>query len=124
MFIVLLLIISFALINNTVRLNIYARRFTIHTMRLVGARNSFISRPFVRQAIVQGAVSGIVADTLLGSAILYVKRSSDLLYSLFDSGLVAGMLILLVLLGILICSVSALFVVSRIAYSSKDDLYY
>lgn len=122
--IVLLLIISFALINNTVRLNIYARRFTIHTMRLVGAKNSFIAKPFVKQAIIQGAVSGAIACAILGLAVAYVRKSSDLLFSLFDMGLVTRVFVLLVILGMIICSVSALFVVSRIAYSSKDDLYY
>ena len=122
--IILMLIISFALINNTVRLTIYARRFTIHTMRLVGAKSSFIAKPFVIQAVVQGAVSGAIACGILGLAIAYVKRSSDLLFSLFNMTLVFWIFVLLILLGMLICAISALFVVSRIAYSSKDDLYY
>ena len=122
--IALLLVISFALINNTVRLNIYARRFTIHTMHLVGARNAFISRPFIRQALVQGAVSGAVAAGLLGLILLYVKRSSALLYSLFDGTVVWCTLAGLVLAGMLICAASAAFVVNRLAYTSKDDLYY
>lgn len=122
--ILLLLIISFALINNTVRLNIYARRFTIHTMRLVGAKNSFISRPFVKQALLQGAVSGVLADLILLAALLYIRSSSQLLYSLFDKGLVAGVMVALVVLGMLICSLSALLVTRKISYSSKDDLYY
>ena len=122
--IALLLVISFALINNTVRLNIYARRFTIHTMHLVGARNAFISRPFIRQALVQGAVSGLIAAGILGLLLLYVKRSSALIYSLFDSTVVWLTLAGLVLVGMLICALSAAFVVNRLAYTSKDDLYY
>ncbi len=123
-FIVVLLVISSALINNTVRLNIYARRFTIHTMRLVGARSSFISRPFVSQALIQGAVAGILADLILLAALLWVRSSSDLLYSLFDKTMVACVMVGLVLLGMLICSLSALLVTRKISYSSKDDLYY
>ena len=122
--IALLLVISFALINNTVRLNIYARRFTIHTMHLVGARNAFISRPFIRQALVQGAVSGLAAAGILGLILLYVKRSSALLFSLFDTTLLWLTLAGLVLAGMLICAASAAFVVNRLAYTSKDDLYY
>ena len=122
--IALLLVISFALINNTVRLNIYARRFTIHTMHLVGARNAFISRPFVRQALVQGAVSGLIAAGLLGAVLLYVKRSSALLYSLFNPTTIWLTLCGLVIAGMLICALSAAFVVNRLAYTSKDDLYY
>ena len=56
-FILLLLFISFILIGNTVRLSLYARRFTIHTMRLVGATRAFIRRPFMLSALVQGLVS-------------------------------------------------------------------
>ena len=122
--IALLLVISFALINNTVRLNIYARRFTIHTMHLVGARNAFISRPFIRQALVQGAVSGLIAAGILGAVLLYVKRSSALLFSLFDGTVLWLTLSGLVLAGMLICAASAAFVVNRLAYTSKDDLYY
>ena len=123
-FIVVLLVISSALINNTVRLNIYARRFTIHTMRLVGARSSFISRPFVSQALIQGAVAGLLADLILLAALLWVRSSSELLYSLFDKTMVACVMVGLVLLGMLICSLSALLVTRKISYSSKDDLYY
>ena len=122
--IVLLLVISFALINNTVRLNIYARRFTIHTMSLVGAKRSFIARPFVRQAVVQGAVAGLIASGLLYGIIRWLSRDSDLLNKILDMRLVWAVLAGTVLLGIVICVVSTLLVVSRVAYISKDDLYY
>lgn len=119
-----LLVISSALINNTVRLSTYARRFTIHTMRLVGARNSFIARPFVLQAILQGALAGVLADVVLECLLIYLRSSSKLLFSIFDMKMVAVCLVALVLLGMLICAVSALLVVRKISYSSKDDLYY
>ena len=122
--IALLLVISFALINNTVRLNIYARRFTIHTMSLVGAKRSFIARPFVRQAVVQGAVSGLIASGLLYGMIRWLSRDSDLLGMLLDMRLVWAVLAGTVLLGILICVVSTLLVVGRVAYINRDDLYY
>lgn len=122
--IVLLLVISFALINNTVRLNIYARRFTIHTMSLVGAKRSFIARPFVRQAVVQGGISGLIAAGLLYAGIRWLGRDSDLLSQLLDMRLVWAVLAGTVLLGIAICVISTLVVVRRVAYISKDDLYY
>ena len=122
--ILLLLIISFALINNTVRLNIYARRFTIHTMSLVGARRSFIARPFVWQAVVQGAISGLIASALLYAGLRLLGRDSGLLALLLDMRLVWLVLVGTVLLGIAICVVSTLLVVNRVAYISKDDLYY
>ena len=122
--IVLLLVISFALINNTVRLNIYARRFTIHTMSLVGAKRSFIARPFLWQAVIQGAIAGLIAAGLLYGGIRWLVRDSDLLALLLDMRLVWAVLAGTVLLGILICVVSTLLVVRRVAYFTKDDLYY
>jgi len=119
-----LLVISSALINNTVRLSTYAKRFTIHTMRLVGARNSFIARPFVLQAVLQGAIAGVIADVVLECLLIYLRSSSKLLYSIFDMKMVALCLFLIIILGMLICAVSALLVVRKISYSSKDDLYY
>ena len=121
--IALLLVISFALISNTVRLNIYARRFTIHTMSLVGAKRSFIARPFLWQAAAQGAVSGVIAATLLYLGIRWAGRGSNLLASLLDMRLVWLVLLGTVLLGVVICVVSTLLVVRRVAYVSNDDLY-
>lgn len=122
--VVALLVISSALINNTVRLSTYARRFTIHTMRLVGARNSFIARPFVIQAVIQGAVAGVLADAVLECLLIYLRSSSTLIFSIFNMKMVALCLIALVFLGMLICALSALMVVRKIAYSTKEDLYY
>lgn len=122
--IALLLVISFALINNTVRLNIYARRFTIHTMSLVGAKRSFIARPFLRQAVVQGAVAGLIAAAMLLVLIRSLGGSSELLQTIVDMRIVWAVLAGTVVLGVLICVLSTLFVVSRVAYISRDDLYY
>lgn len=122
--IALLLVISFALINNTVRLNIYARRFTIHTMSLVGAKRSFIARPFLRQAVVQGAVAGLIAAGVLLFLIRSLGGSSELLQMIVDMRIVWAVLAGTVVLGVLICVVSTLLVVSRVAYISRDDLYY
>lgn len=122
--ILLLLLISFALINNTVRLNIYARRFTIHTMSLVGAVRSFIARPFLRRAAIQGLVAGVLASGSLLAVILYFTRDSELLGQLLDMRMVYGVLAGTVLLGILICILSTLLVVNKVAYIDKDDLYY
>ena len=122
--IVLLLVISFALINNTVRLNLYARRFTIYTMSLVGAKRSFIARPFLRQAVAQGAVAGMIAAGILYGVIRYLSRDSELLNMILDMRLVWAVLAGTVVVGILICVISTLLVVNRVAFSSKDDLYY
>lgn len=122
--ILLLLLISFALINNTVRLNIYARRFTIHTMSLVGAERRYIAKPFLRRAAIQGLVAGLLASGSLLAVILYFTRDSELLRSILDMRMVYGVLAGTVVLGILICILSTLLVVNKVAYIDKDDLYY
>ena len=63
---VLLTFVSFSLISNTVRLSVYARRFIIHTMKLVGASWGFIRRPFIRNAVMVGFVAAILANIVLG----------------------------------------------------------
>ena len=122
--ILLLLIISFALINNTVRLNIYARRFTIHTMSLVGAKRSFIARPFLWQAVVQGAVAGLIAAGVLYLLIRWLGGNSEFLQLILDMRIVWAVLAGTVVLGVAICVISTLLVVSRVAWISRDDLYY
>ena len=66
---VLLTFVSFSLINNTVRLSVYSRRFLIHTMKLVGASWAFIRKPFMRQALLVGVVAAIVAIVALGGLV-------------------------------------------------------
>ena len=66
---VLLTCVSFSLINNTVKLGVYARRFTIHTMKLVGASWGFIRRPFLCNAIGIGLLAAVIANLVLGGGI-------------------------------------------------------
>ncbi len=66
---VLLIFVSYTLISNSVRLGVYARRFTIHTMKLVGARWSFIRRPFLSRSIVIGLLSSLLACLALGGIV-------------------------------------------------------
>jgi cell division transport system permease protein len=66
---VLLTFISFSLINNTVRLSVYSRRFLIHTMKLVGASWGFIRRPFMRQGALVGVIAALIAIIVLGGGI-------------------------------------------------------
>ena len=61
----LLIIVAVAMINNTIRLALYSKRFTVKTMQLVGATNGYIRRPFLFQAIIQGVVSSIIGLALL-----------------------------------------------------------
>ena len=123
-FVIFLLFISTVLIGSTVRLNVYAKRFTIHTMRLVGAKKSFIIKPFVFQSVFQGLISGFLAVLGLIGVIFMIKNKFYQMFLLFDMRSMAFVLIFVILLGVVICVLSTIIVVNRIISISKDELYY
>ena len=123
-FIVLLLFISYVLINNTVRLNVYARRFTIHTMRLVGATRSFIRAPFVLQAVFQGIFSAIVAIIMLLAIMFVVRNEFAQLFEVFRLDLLLIVLGIVIASGVVICVSSTYFVVNKLVSLKKDELYF
>lgn len=122
-FIVLLLFISFVLINNTVRLNVFSRRFTIHTMRLVGATKSFISAPFLVQAVFQGLFSALLATLMLVGILFFVRNEFAQLFEVFRLDMLLIVIGVEILAGVLICVVSTALVVGRLVSLSKDELY-
>ena len=123
-FIALLLFISFVLINNTVRLNVFARRFTIHTMKLVGATKSFIRAPFLIQAVFQGIFSALVAIVVLVGVMFFVKSEFQQLFEIFRVELLLLVMGIVLASGIVICTVSTYFVVGKLISLKKDELYY
>lgn len=123
-FILLLLFISLVLIGNTVRLGIYARRFTVHTMQLVGASRAFIRRPFMRDSFVLGLVSSLLTIAVLGGGIWFAQKSVPQLAGLLSPvglAIVAGIILLV---GIGICLITTWSVVGRLVGMDKDKLYY
>ena len=123
-FILLLLFISFVLINNMVRLSVFARRFTIHTMKLVGATKAFIRAPFMRGALVQGLISAFLASAAIWG-IYYAARSSfSELFEIFDIVTLLESTGIIFVCGVLICVLSTYFVVGRLVSANKDELYY
>ena len=122
-FIVLLLFISFVLINNTVRLNVFSRRFTIHTMRLVGATKSFIRAPFLVQAVFQGLFSALLATLMLVGILFFVRSEFAQLFEVFRLDMLLIVIGVEILAGVLICVVSTTLVVGRLVSLSKDELY-
>lgn len=123
-FILLLLFISFVLINNMVRLSVFARRFTIHTMKLVGATKAFIRAPFLRGALVQGLISAFLASAAIWG-IYYAARSSfSELFEIFDIVTLLESTGIIFVCGVLICVLSTYFVVGRLVSANKDELYY
>ena len=123
-FVLLLLFISVVLINNTVRLNVYAKRFTIHTMRLVGATKGFITRPFVGQAFFQGMISGAIADVFILGALYLIRNEFYQLFSLFDAMLLGAVMAATVVLGMLICMISTSAGVRSLISLKRSELYY
>ena len=123
-FVLLLLFISFVLINNTVRLNVFSKRFTIHTMKLVGATKSFIRGPFLGQAVFQGLISALLATLILLGILFFVRKEFVHLFEVFSMDLLLVVIGIVILSGILICLVSTYFVVGKLVSLSNDELYY
>ena len=123
-FIALLLFISYVLINNTVRLNVFARRFTIHTMKLVGATRSFIRAPFLVQAAFQGLFSAFLAIIVLLGLMFLMRSSFAQLFEIFRMDLLLLVMGIVVAVGLFICLTSTYFVVNKLVSIGKDELYY
>jgi cell division transport system permease protein len=121
-FIALLLFISFVLINNTVRLNVFARRFTIHTMKLVGATKSFIRAPFLVQSAFQGVFAAIVSIIALVAMLFFVKSEFEQLFEVFRLELLLLVAGIVLFSGLIICVVSTYFVVGKLVSLKKDEL--
>lgn len=123
-FILLLLFISFVLINNTVRLNIFSHRFTVHTMRLVGATRGFIRRPFMVQAVFEGVLAAFIAIALLLGGLMIVKNSFGQLFEIFQLRQLLMVMGIVLVSGVAICVISTYFVVNKMVSLSRGELYY
>ena len=123
-FIALLMFISYVLINNTVRLSVFARRFTIHTMKLVGATRSFIRAPFLVQAAVQGVFSAVIANGALVGLLFVLKNRFGQLFEIFSLDVLIVVMCIVLVAGLLICVISTFFVVNKLVSLKKDELYY
>lgn len=123
-FIGLMLFISFVLINNTVRLNVFAQRFTIHTMKLVGATRSFIRAPFLVQSAFQGVFSAFIAIMVLVGLLFFMKSEFAQLFEIFRLELLLMVMGIVLVSGLVICLSSTWFVVNKLVSLKKDELYY
>ena len=120
----LLTLISFALINNTIRLAIYSKRFLIHTMKLVGASWSFIRRPFLVRNVWIGVLAGIMADAiLLGMAYMLVKYEPQLIEIITPNALLVVMASVFVF-GLAITFFCAYISINKYLRMKASALYY
>jgi len=120
----LLLFVSFVLINNTVRLNLFARRFTIHTMKMVGASHSFIRKPFLANGALMGLLSGVLAVAVLGLMIYYVDDTFGGIFDFVSIPNTALVLAGVIIFGIVICVYSSYRVVNKLLNMSVNEIYY
>lgn len=119
----LLTVVSFSLINNTIRLSIYARRFSIHTMKLVGASWGFIRKPFLRRAVTLGFVSSLLALVVLGMGVyglFYYEPEMQAFLNWEELAITAASVLLF---GILITTICAWASVNRFLRMKASDLY-
>ncbi|MCI9608314.1 MAG: hypothetical protein HFJ94_09100 [Muribaculaceae bacterium] len=118
-----LLLISFVLINNTIRLSVYARRFSIHTMKLVGATAGFIRRPFILSNIGNGVVAGVIAVGVLCGALYYAGSVEPEIARMITWAEAAVVFCAVVVVGVIICTLSALFATNRYLKLGYDDMF-
>ncbi len=122
-FSLVLLLIAIALINNTIRLSVYAKRFLIRSMQLVGATQTFIHRPFLIKAALNGFLSGIIAVGLLLLVLYFTAQEIPELLELQDIEMFAILFALVVVSGILISWISTFFAVRKYLRMKTDSLY-
>ena len=116
-------LIAFALINNTIRLSIYSKRLLIRTMRLVGATNMFIQKPYLMSGIVQGFISSIISIFMIISSLEFIKKQLPDLIQTNEIEQLAKIFAIILIFGIIISWVSTYFAVRRYLNMKENELY-
>ncbi len=118
-----LLPISFVLINNTVRLTIFSRRFTIHTMKLVGASRGYIRRPFLLSNMLQGAIAGLIASGAIIGIYFYIWSLDASVRGVASVETLCIVCAAMMVIGPLLCLSAAAFATQRYLTMNYDDLF-
>jgi cell division transport system permease protein len=119
-----LFLIALTIINNTIRLSIYSKRFIIRTMQLVGANRSFIRRPFLVQSAFHGLMAALIAMGLLMGLLYLIEKEFFLMFNFESTDLLVLLGVSLIVIGVLINIISTFFSVNRYLSISEDKLYY
>mgnify|MGYP001806098825 CR=1 FL=1 len=122
-FVIMLLFICIVLINNTIRLSIYSKRFIIRTMQLVGATRGFINGPFVLKGALNGIIGAFVSLLMLSGVIYFLQQDFKEIASYIDFELLGILYLSVVLLGIIITAISTYFAVNKYLMMKTDNLY-
>ncbi|MCD8041856.1 MAG: permease-like cell division protein FtsX [Tannerellaceae bacterium] len=120
----ILMIISFVLIANTIRLLIYSKRFLIHTMKLVGATPGFIRKPFIRYNLFSGIMAAILAILMLMGALYYLQQEMAGFIQVIDTDTLLIVFGAVFVLGILLSVTATFFAVNKYLRMDFDKLYY
>lgn len=120
---VLLTCVSFTLINNSVKLGIYARRFNIHTMKLVGASWNFIRGPFIRKSVLIGVIAAVIATAILGGGILALYNYEPAVLTVITVPVMVITGVSMLLFGVIITMLCAYFSVNKFLKMRAGDLY-
>lgn len=118
-----LLVISFVLINNTVSLAVYSRRFIIHTMKLVGATGAFIRRPFLLAGAGTGAIAGVAAAAILAGIRAYGATFDPIVDVLLPWWTMAWLLAAVIVAGVVICVLASVFATNRYLRADYDEMF-
>ncbi len=116
--------IAVLLINSSIRLSVYSKRFTIKTMQMVGATKKFIRRPFIWQSVKLGMIGAVIALIGMGAVLYYMQKSFPELELLSDTYLLMGLFAGVFLMGVLITWLSTFFATQRFLNLKTDELYY
>jgi cell division transport system permease protein len=120
----LLTFIAVLLINSSIRLSVYAKRFTIKTMQMVGATKHFIRRPFILKSIKLGLIGSTISLIGMGVVLYYLNKSFPELNLISDEILLAAIFVGVLIMGILISWLSTFFATQRFLNLKTDELYY
>ncbi len=118
-----LFLIAITIINNTVRLSVYSKRFIIRTMQLVGATRAFVRRPFLVKSVFYGLLAALVALLLLVGMLYLVEREFFSLFTFENINLLILLMVIIIITGVVINVVSTFFAVNRYLSISEDKLY-
>jgi len=119
----ILLLIAIALIRNTIRLSIYSKRFLVRSMQLVGATESFIRRPFLKQGVSQGFFGGLLADVFLIGILYGISKRIPDLALIQNATVIAFILLGIVILGMLLAWFSTRSALDKFLNADLDKLY-
>ena len=118
------LLIAVLLINSSIRLSVYAKRFTIKTMQMVGATKSFIRRPFIWRSVRLGIIGAIIAMVGMGIVLFYLNETFKELELLEGKPILIVLFSFIFIIGIFISWVSTYFATQRFLNLRSDELYY